>query len=63
MPQYSAEDKLREVERELGYRKRLYPRWVKEGKMKQEQADANIAIMEAIAEDYAREMAQLKMQF
>jgi|AACY02.16.fsa_nt_gi hypothetical protein len=34
-------------------RKRVYKRWVAEGKMTQAQMDREIAIMEAIAADYA----------
>lgn len=50
---YSRDQKLREVEREVQMRKRLYPRWVREGRMTAEQADRAIGIMEAVAADYA----------
>ncbi len=36
------------VERELGYRERCYPRWVQEGRMKQDKADAELAAMRAV---------------
>lgn len=36
------------VEREIGYRERCYPRWVQEGRMKQEKADAELAAMRAV---------------
>lgn len=45
-------DKRRECERELAMRRRVYPRWVETGKMKKHDAERQIAIMEAIAEDY-----------
>lgn len=45
-------DKLKALERELGYRRRVFPRRVAEGKMKQADADREIAIFEAIAADY-----------
>ena len=48
----STADKLAAVERELGYRRRVYARRVAERKMTQELSDRQIAIFEAIAEDY-----------
>jgi hypothetical protein len=48
------EDKLKCLEREIGMRKSVYPRWVYAGKMTQDQADREIACMEAIADDYRR---------
>ena len=50
---YSREEKRREVEREVEMRKRLYPRWVREGRITAEQADRAIGIMQAVAADYA----------
>lgn len=47
----TAQDKLREVERELGQRRRVYARLVEQKKLKQEVADRQIAIMEAIRFD------------
>ena len=38
--------------RELAMRRRVYPRWVSLGKMTQEKADREIALMQAIADDY-----------
>lgn len=35
------------VEREVRMRQRLYPRWVEGGRMRQAEADAGIAVMEA----------------
>ncbi len=49
---FSAEQKLKAVERELGYRRRVYARRVTEGKMTQALADEQIAVFEAIASDY-----------
>lgn len=45
-------DKEACVRRELDFRKRVYARRVSEGKMKQADADREIAIFESIAEDY-----------
>jgi len=58
MSEFTPEDKLRAVEREILMRRRVYARYVQEGKMKQQQADQGIAVMEAIAEDYAKEVAK-----
>lgn len=46
-------DKLHCIERELGMRKRVYPRLVADGKMTQDKAAREIAIMEAIRAEYA----------
>jgi len=51
----TAEAKLASVERELGYRKRVYPRLVADHRMKQDNADYEIGVFEAIAADYRRE--------
>lgn len=53
----TAEDKLKAVEREIGYRRRVYGRMVKERKMTPEMAVHQIDVFEAIAEDY-RNQAQ-----
>ncbi len=45
-------DKLTCVERELKYRQRVYARLVGEGKMSQGKATLELAIMQAIIEDY-----------
>lgn len=39
--------------REVKMRRRVYPRWVENGRITQEFADRQIAVMEAIAADYA----------
>jgi len=48
----SAEVKLEAIERELRYRRRVYPRLIAEGKMTEHLARAQIGTLEAIAEDY-----------
>jgi hypothetical protein len=48
----SAADKLRECERELKHRYRLYPGWIAEGKLNERQAWRQIAVLEEIAADY-----------
>jgi hypothetical protein len=49
---FSAQEKLDAVERELRFRRRVYPRRVDDGRMTKASADAQIALFEAIAEDY-----------
>lgn len=43
-------EQLREVRREIALRKRVYPRWIEQGKVSKQGADRKIAIMEAVAE-------------
>jgi hypothetical protein len=50
---FPVEDKLKCIQRELVLRKNVYKTRVGLGKMKQAQADREIAIMEAIYADYA----------
>jgi len=50
-------DKLRCVERELAFRRLVYPPSVKAGKMSQREADYEIRMMESIANDYREKIA------
>lgn len=50
---FTKQAKLRAVRREIRQRRRVYPRLIASGKMTQQEADAEIAVMEAIAADYA----------
>jgi signal recognition particle subunit SEC65 len=43
-----------EVEREVALRKRVYPRWVEQGKIKLDRAERQIQVMEAVAAYLAR---------
>jgi hypothetical protein len=54
---FTAEDKLRAVERELKYRKHVYPRRIEAGKMTDMLAREQISVFESIADDY-REKAK-----
>ena len=51
------EDKLKCVERGLGFRQRVYDRLIERGKMSKRQADREIELMIAIVDDY-RSMAE-----
>lgn len=52
----TAEEKLRCTERELKMRRRVYPRWIAEGRMKEADARHELETMEAIAEDYRQQV-------
>jgi hypothetical protein len=45
---YSIDELIKCAEREVGMRKRVYPRWVEQGRMKEAKAAAEIAMMGAI---------------
>jgi hypothetical protein len=47
MSAISLDDQVKEVKREIAMRKRVYPRWVAQGKMDKALADKKLAIMEA----------------
>ena len=49
---FTARDKMRCAQREAGYRRFVYPKRVEAGKMKQRDADEEIAMMDEIAADY-----------
>ena len=42
-------EQIKGVKREIDYRKRLYPKWVDEGKMTKLEADYQIELMEYVA--------------
>lgn len=58
---HSAAAKLQAVERELGYRRRVYARRVADGKMTQRLADEQIQIFEEIAEDYRAKLTSERL--
>jgi hypothetical protein len=51
---FTAQQKLQSIERELGYRRRVYARLVDQRKMNPETRNREIAIFESIAEDYRK---------
>lgn len=61
MDDYTTAEKLKEVERELYYRRRIYPKWIATNALTQKMAAKQIAIMEAIAEDYRRQVDAMKL--
>ena len=50
---FTARDKATEAKREVAARKHVYARLVGEGRLKGQDADRRIAIMEEIAAEYA----------
>lgn len=51
---FTAEQKHREIVRELKLRQRVYPRWVEAGKLSMNDARRQIEIMTEIAQDYEK---------
>jgi len=49
---FTDQDKRSAALREVLFRRRFYPRWVAQARMSQAEADREIAVMSAIAEDY-----------
>lgn len=58
---FTARQKLDAVERELSFRRRVYARRVNEGKMSQAFMDEQVAVFEAIKEDYEKQAAQERL--
>lgn len=53
---YTTTQKVKALEREIGQRRYVYPRRVADGKMKQVDADFQIAIFEDMAADYRKKL-------
>ena len=49
---FTTADKRAALQRELKMRRRVYPKWVRDGRMAAADADREIAVMEAILADY-----------
>ena len=49
---YTAEDKIAELKREIGLRRRVYPRWIEKGKIDADTGIRQIGILRAILADY-----------
>lgn len=50
-------NKLSAISREIALRRRVYPRQIENGRLTQEKADREIAIFEAIVDDYTKIVA------
>ena len=49
---FSVDDKIKFLCRELALRKNVYPKWVDAGRITQEYADREIAVMQEIHDDF-----------
>lgn len=61
MATFTETEKLRELDRELGQRRRVYPRLVAAEKMTQQASDRQIAILEAVRADVAEKAAKERL--
>jgi len=52
--EFSIEEQISCVKREIIVRERVYPRWVSNGNMSQNKADSEIACMKAVLETLGR---------
>jgi len=52
MQTFTLEEKLKEIEREIAQRHRVYPRLIDAGKIKKTTADRQLAVMIAVRDDY-----------
>lgn len=50
----SRDDEIQELERELAIRRRVFPRWVSDGRITQAKADRQIAVMASAIESLHR---------
>jgi hypothetical protein len=62
MSTFTAAEKLTAIRRELKLRRSAYPRWVDAGKMTPHQAAHEIAVMEAIEQDYLIDVEMAERQ-
>ena len=62
MKQITIEDMIKCVEREIGMRQRVYPRWVESKKMSQEKADYEIKCMTAVLDKLKLQDSLIKVE-
>jgi len=55
-------DQIRCVRRELAMRQNAYPKWVKSGRMKQEDADKEIAALQAVHDSLCANWVDITLQ-
>lgn len=48
---------VKEIQREVNMRKRVFPTWVLQGRIQQDVADRRIKIMEIVLEEYKTKLA------
>lgn len=54
----TTQEKIKEIQRELNMRKKVFPNWVLQGRIKEEVANKRIKIMEEILADYQEKAKQ-----
>ena len=54
----TTQEKIKEIQRELNMRKRVFPTWVLQGRIKEDVANKRIKIMEEILADYQEKAKQ-----
>lgn len=54
----TTQEKIKEIERELKMRQKVFPTWVLQGRVSQSIADKRIKIMEEILADYQEKAKQ-----
>ncbi len=57
----SIQDQIKEAQRELGLRRRLYPDWVQQGRLTLEDSYRQLAAMDAIVETLKRVQAETQL--
>lgn len=62
MTEITTTDIIKEIQRELNMRKKLFPTWVLQGRIKEDVANKRIKIMERILEDYKQKLISENQQ-
>ena len=62
MNEITTTDIIKEIQRELNMRKKVFPTWVLQGRIKQDVADKRIKIMETVLEDYKQKLISENQQ-
>lgn len=52
MAEITTADKIKCLKREVAMRERVYPNWIRDGRMRQDQADREIEVLKAVLHDY-----------
>lgn len=53
---FTTDDMVKELDREVALRQRVYPRWVESGKMKPLEARRRIALLQAVRERLRKDL-------
>ncbi len=59
---FTLDDQIAEVRREARMRRSVYPRWVTDGRITQQQADHRLGVMEAVFETLERLRADARQR-